>query len=63
MTLPWNAAVAAGVVTEPEADLFRSCVQRNDAGTWSMDVRGLDEVQFERLARAVAWFCSSGGVH
>lgn len=61
--LPWGAAVAAGVVTDAEADLFRACVQRNGAGTWSIDIRGLDEAQFERLSRAVAWFCSKGGVH
>lgn len=60
--LPWREAVAAGVVTNAEADLLCECVGTDGRGTWHVNTTGLDIVHREALERAVRWFCSSGGV-
>ena len=57
---PWDAAIAAGVVTHDEADTFREHVL-TDGWALAINQCGLDEAQRERLAVAVAWFTSCGG--
>lgn len=60
--LRWDKAVAAGVVTDAEADLLRECVWVDDDDTWHITLTGLTEHQCERLERAVMWFTSKGGM-
>lgn len=59
MTLRWDRAVAAGIVTDAEADLLRECVDVDDSDSWSVNTTGLDEDQCRVLERAIRWFCSS----
>ena len=57
MTLRWDLAVAAGVVTELEAAALRQCVEVDDADRWHVNATGLTDDQCKTLQRAIRWFC------
>lgn len=63
MSLPWDAAVAAGVCTQSEADLFSGCVEQLGDFAYRFDSTALDDEQFDRLCSALGWLTSVGGVH
>lgn len=60
--LPWHKAVAAGVVSDREADLLRECVETDGDGVWHVTTTGLDEAQCAVLEQAIRWFCRDGSV-
>ncbi len=63
MSLPWDQAVAAGVITQAEADTFSDCVKHLGEYAYRCDAEGLDDEQFDRLCTALSWLTSVVGVH
>ena len=63
MSLPWDQAVAAGVCSQAEADMFSDCVEELGLFAYRFSADGLSDEQFDRLCTALSWLTSEGGVH
>lgn len=57
-TIPWDKLVEAGKVSEDEANLFASVVQRHADGVWSFwGYIDLADDERERLAEVIVDLC------
>ena len=61
-TLDWRRAVREGLCTAEEADLYRSCVERDADNVWFIDQAGLSDRQVDKLVSIVYWATCTGPV-